>query len=119
MQVIQRKSTLFFFHQIYSFYGFGEKKVYAGMCWANEKCMGCVRRMHAMKNKRFVRGVWKGVFSRALFSFLLLLKVSFDFQWMWGGFENSAKHVVRAFGGLLAFEGNRLFFESFCSLWCL
>ena len=71
MQVIQRKSTLFFFHQIYSFYGFGEQKVYAGMCWANEKCMGCVRRtkMHAMKNKRFVIGVWEGVFSRAFFRF--------------------------------------------------
>ena len=32
---------------------------------------------------------------------------------MRGGFENSAKHVVRAFGGLLAFEGNSLFFREF------
>ena len=32
---------------------------------------------------------------------------------MWGGFENSAKHVVRAFGGLLAFEGNSFFLRVF------
>ena len=70
MQVIQRKSTLFFFHQIYSFYGFGEQKVYAGMCSANEKCMGCVRRtkMYATK-KDVVCGFWEGVFSRAFFRF--------------------------------------------------